>query len=593
MRRIDSVKRYVEHDAIENAAGGGKEALKMVDDERKIAYFSMEIALAVEIPTYSGGLGVLAGDTIRSAADFKVPMVAVTLLHRKGYFRQTFDLRGWQREALAGWVVENFLEEMPDRTAVTIEGRTVRLRAWRYEVRGNGGFRVPVYFLDADLPENSDWDRTLTDFLYGGDTHYRLCQEVILGIGGVRMLRALGYKDIERIHMNEGHASLLVLELLDEEIKKIGGPSITNDDIEAVKKKCVFTTHTPVPAGHDQFSMDLVQSVLGRREVYEMKDVFCCEGRLNMTFLGFNLSHYINGVAKKHGEVSRLMFARYTIDSITNGVHAATWVAKPFRELYDRYIPGWEQENFSLRYALSIPKDEIWSAHLEAKMALIQHVNRQTNLGMNVEALTIGFARRVATYKRADLLFQDIERLKTISSNAGPFQIIYAGKAHPQDQGGKELIQRIFRLKESLKNDIKIAYLENYDLELGMTITSGVDLWLNTPQPPLEASGTSGMKAALNGVPSLSVLDGWWIEGWIEGVTGWAIGATDRGLTADDDRVQDAASLYDKLQHVILPLFYGDRQGFISVMRHAIALNGSFFNTQRMMQQYVVKAYFL
>ncbi len=397
----------------------------------------MEIALAAEIPTYSGGLGVLAADTIRSAADLKVPMVAVTLLHRKGYFRQRLDANGWQNDEPAGWSVENLLEEMPGRAAVTLEGRTVQLRSWRYEVRGSGGWRVPVYFLDADLPENAQWDRTLTDFLCGGDQHYRLCQEVILGIGGVRMLRALGHEDIERFHMNEGHASLLVLELLDEQIKQAGRPSITHDDIEAVRKKCVFTTHTPVPAGHDQFPMDLVQSVLGRRDVYDMKDVFCCEGRLNMTYLGFNLSHYINGVAKRHGEISRLMFARYTIDSITNGVHAATWVAKPFKETYDRYIPGWEQENLSLRYALSIPKQEIWHAHGEAKRQLIQRVNRETNLGMDAAVFTFGFARRVATYKRADLLFQDIERLKNISSTAGPFQVIYAGKAHPQDNGGK------------------------------------------------------------------------------------------------------------------------------------------------------------
>ena len=560
-------------------------------DERKIAYFSMEIALAPGMATYSGGLGVLAGDTIRSAADLRIPMVAVTLLHRKGYFRQRLDASGWQIEEPAGWNVETILEEMPGRAAVTLEGRTVHIRSWRYEVSGSGGSRVPVYLLDADLPENSDWDRTLTHFLYGGDQHYRLCQEVVLGIGGVRMLRALGYESIDRFHMNEGHASLLVLELLDEEIKRAGRPSITHDDIEAVRKKCVFTTHTPVPAGHDQFPMDLVQRILGRREVYDMEDVFCCEGRLNMTFLGFNLSHYINGVAKKHGEVSRQMFARYTIDSITNGVHAATWTAQPFRELYNRYIPGWQQENFSLRYALSIPKQEIWSAHLEAKMALIQHVNRQTNLGMNAEDLTIGFARRFATYKRADLLFQDIARLKSISSSAGPFQFIYAGKAHPQDQAGKELIQRIFQLKESLKDNIKVAYLENYDLELGKTITSGVDLWLNTPQPPLEASGTSGMKAALNGVPSLSVLDGWWIEGCIEGVTGWSIGANGRGAEEAVDRSKDASSLYEKLEQIVAPLFYRDRDGFIDTMRHAIALNGSFFNTHRMVLQYVLKAY--
>ena len=284
--------------------------LKLIAEENKIAYFSMEIALHAEMPTYSGGLGVLAGDTIRSAADLKVPMIGVTLLHRKGYFRQRLDSSGWQREEPAVWLIEKRLEEMPNRAAVTLEGRTVHLRSWRYEVFGNGGFRVPVYFLDADLPENSEWDRTLTDYLYGGDQHYRLCQEVILGIGGVRMLRALGHESIERFHMNEGHASLLVLELLDEELKKAGRPSIAHDDIEAVRKKCVFTTHTPVPAGHDQFPMELVQSVLGRRDVYDMKDVFCCEGRLNMTYLGFNLSHYINGVAKRHGEISRLMFAR-------------------------------------------------------------------------------------------------------------------------------------------------------------------------------------------------------------------------------------------------------------------------------------------
>ena len=551
----------------------------------------MEIAVEATIPTYSGGLGVLAGDTIRAAADLKVPMVGITLLYRKGYFRQRLGPNGQQMEEPEAWVVENLLEEMPARTTVTIEGRPIYVRPWKYEVRGSGGFRVPIYFLDTDLPENSKWERTLTDCLYGGDQHYRLCQEVVLGIGGVRVLHALGHENIERYHMNEGHASLLVLELLDEEALRAGRKSIIHDDVQAVRKKCVFTTHTPVPAGHDQFPMDLVQQVLGRREIYDMEGVFCCEGRLNMTFLGFNLSHYINGVAKKHGEVSRLMFASYTIDSITNGVHAATWTAKPFKALYDRYIPGWEQENLSLRYALSIPIQEIWNAHAEAKQRLISHVNRVTGLGMNADIFTLGFARRFATYKRADLIFQDVGRLKSIASNTGPFQIVYAGKAHPQDQGGKDLIQRVFQLEAMLKNDIKIAYLENYDLELAKTITAGVDLWLNTPEPPLEASGTSGMKAALNGVPSLSVLDGWWIEGCIEGVTGWSIGANGRGTEEAGDRSEDADSLYDKLEQIVVPLFYRDRDGFIDTMRHAIALNGSFFNTHRMVLQYVLKAY--
>jgi starch phosphorylase len=564
-----------------------------MNEQRTIAYFSMEIGLDLGIPTYSGGLGILAGDTIRSAADLQVPMVAVTLLHRKGYFRQRLDSSGWQTEEPMEWVVEDFLKEMLPRTFITIEGRTVYLRAWKYEVKGISGFKVPIYFLDADLPENSEWDRTLTHYLYGGDQHYRLCQEVILGIGGVRMLRVLGYDRIERFHMNEGHSSLLTIELLDEEAKKAGRTRIQPEDIEKVRAKCVFTTHTPIPAGHDQFPLDLVNRVLEYREVIlEMRDVFCCEGLLNMTYLALNLSRYINGVAKRHGEVSRLMFAGYTVDAITNGVHAATWVSGPFQKLFDRYIPEWRQDNFSFRYALGIPKDEIWSAHQEVKRRLIHQVNRETAGEMDVDVLTIGFARRATTYKRGDLLFTDIERLKSISLRAGSFQFIYAGKAHPQDQGGKELIKRIFQAKERLKPDVKIAYIENYDMKFGKMITSGVDLWLNTPQPPMEASGTSGMKAALNGVPSFSVLDGWWVEGHIEGVTGWSIGETRRDTEESNNWLKDASSIYDKLERIILPLFYRDRDRFVDVMRHCIALNGSFFNTHRMIQEYVLKAYF-
>jgi len=561
-------------------------------NHRPIAYFSMEIGLETSVPTYSGGLGVLAGDTIRAAADLKVPMIAMTLLHRKGYFYQRLDSDGWQREEAVDWVVGDFLMEMPQRVTVAIEERPVKLRAWMYEVKGPGEFGVPVYFLDADLEGNSEWDRTLTHYLYGGDQHYRLCQEIILGIGGVRMLRALGYQNIERFHLNEGHSSLLTLELLDEEAQRSGRQSITRDDVEAVRKKCVFTTHTPVPAGQDQFPIDLVNRVLGRHEVEEMRDVFCCGDVLNMTYLALNLSHYVNGVAKKHGEISRLMFAGYNIDAITNGVHAATWAAAPFLQLYDRYIPGWQQDNFSLRYALSIPKDEVWQAHARAKKSLVQFVNAETNAGMDVDLLTLGFARRAAAYKRADLLFMDVDRLKAIAAKAGALQIVYAGKAHPQDAPGKELIKRIFSVKEMLRRDIKIAYLQNYSMEIGKRMTAGVDVWLNTPQPPFEASGTSGMKAAVNGVPSLSVLDGWWIEGCIEGLTGWSIGSKPQTNGPSENHSADAASLYDKLEHTIVPLYYHDQSGFIDVMRHAIALNGSFFNTHRMLQQYVLKAYF-
>ena len=567
-----------------------------MDTERTIAYFSMEIGLEVSIPTYSGGLGVLAGDTIRAAADLNIPLVAVTLLHRKGYFYQRLDESGWQHEEPAAWVVEDFLHALPARTAVTIEARTVHVRAWQCTVSGGSGYPISVYFLDTDLPENAPWDRTLTDVLYGGEAHYRLCQEVVLGIGGVRLLRALGYTNLTRFHMNEGHASLLALELLDEQARRAGRPAFTHTDVEVVRQQCVFTTHTPVPAGHDQFPLDLVERVLGYREAFHtMPDVFCCEGVLNMTYLALNLSHYINGVAKRHGEVSQHMFAHYTIDAITNGVHAATWTSPPFQALFDRYIPGWREDNFSLRYALSLPPDEVWQAHMAAKHQLIEYVNRTTNAGMDVDVLTLGFARRATAYKRPDLVFQEVERLRHIARQVGPLQLVYAGKAHPRDHQGKELIKRIHDVEEVLNSDIKIAYLPNYDMTLGRLLTAGTDVWLNTPQPPMEASGTSGMKAALNGVPSCSVLDGWWIEGCLEGITGWAIGENGRASEAEAAaaRAQDAAALYDKLEQMIVPLFYCDRHRFVGVMRHAIAINGSFFNTQRMIQQYVVKAYFL
>jgi starch phosphorylase len=559
---------------------------------RKIAYFSMEIAVNPGMPTYSGGLGILAGDTIRSAADLKVPMVAVSLLHRKGYFYQRLDPNGWQKEEPAEWVVEAFLTEMPERVSVVIQDKPVQIRSWKYSVTGIEGFEVPVYFLDTDLPENSEWDRALTHYLYGGDQRYRLCQDVILGIGGVRMLRALGYQNIARFHMNEGHSSLLTLELLNEECKCGQNGSFTVENIESIKNRCVFTIHTPVPAGHDQFPLEIVSSIIGLKASNGIRDIINSNGLLNMTHLALNLSSYTNGVAKKHGEISNLMFNGYNVDAITNGIHAPTWVSEYFQTLFDRYARDWKQDNSNLRYALSIPKSELWDAHVKAKKDLIEHVNMKTNIGLDLDHLTIGLARRVTKYKRTDLIFTDIERLKSISTNFGPVQIIISGKAHPNDHEGKELIRRIYEVKKLLQNKVKISYLENYDMVLSKMIISGVDVWLNTPQPPLEASGTSGMKAALNGVPSLSILDGWWIEGCIEGVTGWSIGENSRKIDQTIEQTSDdALSLYEKLEQVVLPLFYNDRDSFIDVMRNSIALNASFFNTQRMLKEYVLKAY--
>lgn len=556
------------------------------ENPESIAYFSMEIALDPAMPTYSGGLGMLAGDTLRSAADLKLPMVAVTLLHRKGYFRQKLDANGWQTEFDAEWQVENLLEELPHRANVSIQGRFVVVRAWKYQVRSASGFTLPVYLLDTRLPENSEWDRTLTDHLYGGEAHYRFAQEIVLGMGGVEMLQALGYRSIRRYHMNEGHASLLALELLIQRAQNHGRRDITHEDVEAVQNLCVFTTHTPVESGHDRFPLSLVGQFFGPPDFFDMHEVFCCAGELNMTYLALNLSRFVNGVAKRHGEISRQLLTprdanhHYQIDFITNGVHLATWASPSFASLFDRHIPGWREDNSSLRNALRIPAKEIWEAHVSEKTRLIAEVNERTRNDFDVETLTLGFARRATAYKRANLLLADPERLKRIPGRSGKLQIIFAGKAHPKDDSGKRIIQQIIQSKESLQPTVKIVYLEDYDWPLARLLVAGVDVWLNTPQPPLEASGTSGMKAALNGVPSLSVLDGWWLEGCIEDGTGWAIGED-----------SNAASLYEKLERIVVPRFYQEREQFIRMMAQAIALNASHFNTQRMVQEYVLKAY--
>lgn len=557
---------------------------KIRKQKKRIAYFSMEIGIDSKIPTYSGGLGILAGDTIKSCADLNVPLVAVTLLYKKGYFYQKLDDQGQQQELPCEWNPKDLLTLLPKKISVTVENRPVFIQAWQYRVTGVTGYCVPVIFLDTDIARNSDYDRSLTDYLYGGDEKYRLAQEIILGIGGVRILKELGYHRISRYHMNEGHASLLTLELLNE--RKRNHEPIW--DIDRVKRMCVFTTHTPVPAGHDQFSYDLVRQVLGESMPIDFLKNIGGEDRLNMTLLALNLSHYVNGVAKEHGKVSREMFPGYRIDSITNGTHTTTWVCESFKRLYDKYIHGWMNDPFSLRYALSIPKEEIWNAHQEAKKKLLDYVNEKMNAGMDYGTLTIGFARRATAYKRADLVFFDTNRLVNISQNVGKIQLIFAGRAHPRDWPGKELIKRIVSVSKELKDNIKIIYLENYDMELGKMLVSGVDLWLNTPRKPREASGTSGMKAAHNGIPSLSILDGWWIEGCMEGFTGWSIGSASDIESVDE---RNAHSLYEKLQKVIIPLFYNNRDNWVDIMRHSIAINASFFNTHRMVQQYVLDAY--
>jgi starch phosphorylase len=556
-----------------------------------IAFFSMEIGLESGMPTYAGGLGMLAGDTLRAAADQRLPLVAVSLLHRRGYFFQHVNEEGWQSEAPVQWPVDDFLHDTGVRTEVQIEGRTVKLRAWRYDVVSvSNEFVVPVFLLDSDLPENADADRHITDYLYGGDLCYRLCQAVVLGVGGVRMLRALGFNSISRFHMNEGHSSFLTLELLRNRLETDGHRQLQHDDLEAVRQQCVFTTHTPVAAGHDQFPMEMAKQVLQSYPAWCVEDVICKDGKLNATYLALTLSHYINGVAKRHGHTSRLLLGSSTIDSITNGVHATTWVAEPIAQLYDRFIPGWREDNYSLRYAMSIPVDEIWNAHWLTKRHLLDSVNHQMNTALDMDVLTIGVARRATAYKRLDMILDDADRLCRIGRYVGQLQIIFAGKAHPQDEPGKELIARIHQIARHLPSEVTVVFVPNYDMRWAKLLTSGSDLWLNTPERPQEASGTSGMKAAVNGVPSCSILDGWWIEGCIEGVTGWAIGDDDHEA---GNRKLEVDDLYAKLERMIVPMFYKDRNRFTEIMRHSIALNGSFFNAQRMVQQYVVKAYFV
>lgn len=552
----------------------------------RIAYFSMEIAIRNDIPTYSGGLGVLAGDTVRSGADLELPMVAVSLVSRAGYFRQEIDTQGRQIEHPDTWDPSLSTTPLGAKIAVPIEGRDVWIRGWLYVLKGHMNGRLPIVLLDTDLEENHRDDRELTHYLYGGDETYRLKQEIVLGIGGVRLLHALGFQ-IRHHHLNEGHSALLGLELLRryayhaEDVR----PGETRYDIPRVRELCNFTTHTPVEAGHDKFSYDLVKKVLGDFIDPATLRSLAGDDVLNMTRLALNLSEHINGVARRHAELSRKMFPGYRVDAVTNGVHPFTWTHPAFAALNDQYIPGWCHEPGMLVRVNQIPDAAIWEAHNQAKHQLIEIVRTVSGVTLDPNRPILGFARRMTAYKRPDLLFSDLEKLQAIARQF-PFQIVLAGKAHPRDDEGKRLIEVLHDHIRKLAGIIPMAYLPNYGMELGLALVSGADVWLNTPLRPREASGTSGMKAAFNGVPSLSVLDGWWLEGCIEGVTGWAVG--DSAESANDG---DAAFLYSKLEQVVLPLYYRDRAGWIRVMKGAISTNGSFFNSHRMMRHYATGSY--
>ncbi len=580
-----------------------------------VAYFSMEIALDDAIPTYSGGLGVLAGDHLRAAADTGIPLVGVTLLYHDGYFDQHVDADGVQHESPVRWDPTTVLQRVAHHVTVPLGGRQVRVGAWRAVLTGVQGHQVPVYFLDTRVAGNSEEDQALTDALYGGDAAVRLGQEIVLGIGGVALLAALGH-DVATYHMNEGHSAVLALALLDRYSggTEAGGVSAmssassatdsgsgSGDDEAwcAVRDHCVFTTHTPVAAGHDRFDRSLVEAMLGPRWTVVLERRGLLDGgELNMTRLALAAVRRANAVSLRHAAVTRAMFPGQAIDAITNGVHAATWVADPVARVFDRHIPRWRADNPALRYAGGIPLDELQSAHAEAKRAMVAAVAVRTGVRLDPDALTLGVARRATAYKRTALVLSQPDRLAEVVRSEGPVQFVFAGKAHPRDEAGKELIRRVTAAAHELRDAVTVVFVEGYSLALARLLCGGVDVWCNTPVRPHEASGTSGMKAALNGVPSLSVLDGWWIEGHVEGVTGWSIGAgpdvagAESGDPGSDPTyADDAASFSDTLRNAVAPLFYREPERFAEVMRSAIALNGSFFTTERMVREYAAVAY--
>ena len=581
-----------------------------------IAYYSMEIALDDQLPTFSGGLGVLAGDHIRAAADRGLPLAAVTLLYNRGFFTQSI-VNGEQRDDPVEWAPSAQLEQLPVRVGVVVAGRRVEIRVWRTVVEGLDGHGVPVHFLDTDVAENEPEDRRITDRLYTSDPFERLRQEAVLGLGGPLVLDTLGYQDIRVHHLNEGHGSLVPVALLARRMAGFDPAGVFSrglvgagtDDLDAVRRRCVFTTHTPVPAGHDRFSPEVAAAVLGQPVLDALRALGCLEdnGWLNMTVLGMRGAGFVNGVSLRHRDVSQAMFPSMHVDSVTNGVHSATWAAPATAEVFDRHIPGWRRDSNQLRYASALPLPELREAHDRNKRALCAEVHRRAEVPFDPEVLTLGIARRFATYKRNDLVLSDLDRLIAIAE-CTPLQIVFAGKAHPGDGEAKEMIRRVSSASGARHGGLVVAFMANYGMELGRMLCAGSDVWVNTPIPPNEASGTSGMKAALNGVPSLSTLDGWWIEGWIEGVTGWAIDAPEghrRDVTGemgasredggrrrgDPGAEDDADRLYRTLEAVVAPLYYKDRDAMVAMGRHSISLNASFFSAHRMVDEYARRAY--
>jgi starch phosphorylase len=553
-----------------------------MSNQEIIAYLSMEIGVNAQLPTCCGGLGVLAGDTIKGSAEIDFPLVGVSLRHHKGYFKQKIE-ECQQKEVLKRSNPFGVLRKRDEKIKVQIENKDVTVGAKEYIIKNDHGNKVSIYFLDTRLEENEEENnREISETCYwmGKPTTYeehqkhRFKQEIVLGIGGVRFLEKLGY-NIKKYHMNEGHTALATLEMAKR----------NNWDKEKTKKKFSFTTHTLVPAGHELFPIEMVKSILG--DSFPLDKITEYGGQanyLNMTKLAMNLSSYQNGVSKKNAEAAKIIFPDKNIDYITNAVHLGTWTSGSFKGLFDRHFPGWEENPEKLKEATRLPNDQVWKAHLENKNTLLDFIEDEYAEDLDRDILTLGWFRRIAEYKRPTLIFTDRERLRLIGS--GKIQLLFAGKAHPRDLYGKEAIKLIHEESKKIRKEIPTVFIEDYGMEISPTLIAGVDVLLNTPRPPNEASGTSGMKALSNGVINVSSWDGWIDEEFKtkEGAIGWAF-----GFQHETD-VQDAQGLYNVLEQKVIPTFYNNQEKWVEMNKQSIAL-ASYYNTKRMLKEYIEKAW--
>ena len=538
-----------------------------------VGYFTAEIGLWSELHTYSGGLGVLAGDHVKSAADTGIPLVGVTLLYHQGYARQHIDAAGIQTETFPEVDMNRLLSKTDIVLELELDGKPLFAYVWMAEILGQSGHMVPVYFMDTRHPENTTQHQELSSRLYGGDDGVRIRQEYVLGVGGVQLFDHLEV-ELSGLHLNEGHCTFAMLELLKRGWSR-----------EQLAQRSLFTTHTPVPAGHDRFDWSLVEDVIGDLLPTDAKELVRNAGdpehgaRCSMSHLAVSLSTTVNAVSKLNADVAMTMFDQ-NIQPITNGVHHITWTSPVMASFFDKHLVDWRIQPESIAKAEALPTEDLMEARSKARKQLHDYVQSTTGVELFSDRLTIGFARRFATYKRANLVFKDLERLRKIG--AGKIQFVFSGKAHPRDQGGKQLIRDIFESAHQIADEIPVAFIENYDMHTGLMMTSGVDIWLNNPIRPMEASGTSGMKAAMNGVPNCSILDGWWPEACIHGVNGWAIG------NAEDDRNddRDAENIYNVLQHEVIPLWEQEGDGWAEMMKASIAASAG-FTGQRMIQDYL------